>query len=299
MLDRRPRTGIVRAIWGGTLAFWAVGCSAVINPDIDRLGTPIDSGVTDTSTRDSATTDTSRPDTNMSCDPLDPPRCVGESYVQCLAGRIAISDCGPGTFCSDIGGCQPWVCTPGSMNCSADGRALLVCDERGSSSSSIPCANGCNSATSSCNDDIPPQCRDLPSINVGGRVTVDTCDAENTATPIRGGNCPNEESASGRDRTFRIVIEAAGTYRFFVEDVDLADLDVVVYVRSICDDPFTQEGCMDQPCMLVECINDRSALDLALAPGIYYVVVDTYPSGFGGDDACGDIRLSVARADST
>ena len=65
-----------------SLSLAIAGCSAVINPDVDRLGDRADAGRADTDVRP----DTGRRDSSTGCDPSEPPRCEDETYVECIGG---------------------------------------------------------------------------------------------------------------------------------------------------------------------------------------------------------------------
>ena len=142
------------------------------------------------------------------------------------------------------------------------------------------CRTGCNPATSTCNDDIPEECAEIPRIHLGDPKNFNTCEQTDDASPIRGGNCPRDEPALGGDRIFRLEIEHRGRYRISLRDASaIQDIDVVVYVRTHCDDALSQITCMDSPCSLPACLIDETVVDVALEPGVYYVRRGHVPVG--------------------
>ena len=65
----------------------------------------------------------------------------------CDGGCVTDSACGAGSVCDD-GSCTPQVCTPGEQVC--DGDNVLVCNARGTGSSSTSCADACDDTGAGC-----------------------------------------------------------------------------------------------------------------------------------------------------
>ncbi|MBX3270128.1 MAG: hypothetical protein KF729_07695 [Sandaracinaceae bacterium] len=301
---------VLSSRWSAALAFGlCLGCSALVNPDVDRLGGDpgADSGVT---LMDGATP---RPDAG-------PPRdgggaacvegtrtCAGDVLVVCAGGAERREDCAAtGGICRE-GGCRPRACTPGTRTCADDGGSVLACSADGGELSVIDCGDGrCDPSTLAC---VEGACRGLDEIRVGSTETLDLCDESDDDTYERdSAQCRATTRASVGDRVF--VLRLAMDTRVVIELTDVdedAAIDTIVYLRTVCDDPTTQIGCADDvPCMASTaqppyCVDGvdvrQSRLVATLRAGTYYVVVDGFRySRSGVSFGCGEVRLAVRAA---
>jgi len=289
------------------------GCSALINPDDGRLGGGADAGTapTDASTRpeDSGTTPsasgTTTSDSGSSTCLSPDPRCEGDALVTCVSGMEIRQDCRAMEAYCDGGACVPWVCEPGSSECSADRRSSIVCNARGDGTEEIACTGGtCSPATGRCMG-VVDACLTVPPVTIGSTHTIDLCPERDDNTHRRAPGCGSDSRADGHDTVFRLEVSSRRTVTIQLTDVDpSAAIDTIVYVRRACDDADSQEACGDD----VRCDTStapgtlcfdgvdvrQSRIRTELDPGTYYVVVDyfDYTAGeirFG----CGEVELRI------
>ncbi len=297
----------------------AAGCSALVEPDLDRLGPPEDfdagSGTADAG---------AMPGTDggaMPGDDAGPPvgmdggapctsgeaECRGDTLVTCAGGVESPRDCqAESAFCA-MRECRPWVCAPSSRVCSEDGSASLACNARGSREQRVECVGGaCDRATGACGD-APPDCAGYPELAPGDTVTQDLCAEPDANTFVPQADCDGDLRAASGDRIYALRIERSGRYRIELADDDLLrGIDTILYLRRVCDDPRSQLACSDDtPCsgggfpIPTGCMDGidpgRSRLELDLAPGTYYVATDAYVYMLedGRESECGPVRLTV------
>ena len=232
-------------------------------------------------------------DSGPTCTPADE-RCAGETAIRCEASVPTMQDCAAtSAFCdaSSRPTCVAWVCTPGASACSVDLASISTCDARGTGASSTACSRGCTAGA--CRP--PTGCGDTVDATMSlGSMSFDTCaNADDyDYADVTGDGCSGSRS-NGGDYLVRFEVDRAGSFRFTLADDDAsARVDPVVYVRSVCDSGATQLGCDDDTPG-----SRTSSLDLDLAAGDYFVIVDTLewnPSS-GSDYVCGNVRLTIAR----
>lgn len=272
--------------------FWPVslvalmGCSAIVNPDVDRIG-GADSGqpVMDSGTPpgDAGRDAGARPDTGPPC--VTGARCEGDTLISCRGGVESRQDCQAGGAYCLTDHCQPWVCTPSSRECTADLRGLVVCTPRGDNEALTPCELGCDPTARTCVT-TSLTCSTLPRITLGTPQRFDLCREtdEDTYTPTPDG-CPATQRANVGDRTFVLTLTSDTDVVIDLRDVDTAAaVDTVVYVRRVCDDAGTQVACDDDiPCSestVPGCFGStevrQSRIETRLAAGTYYIVADAF-----------------------
>jgi hypothetical protein len=118
---------------------------------------------------------------------------------------------------------------------------------------------------------------------------VSTCGAGDDLDAPPVGDC--DPGANGADLVYRIDLGTASTVTLDLQDVDPgASVDTVVYVRADCGASTGMQFCSDDFGSL-----GHSHLDLFLAAGTWYVIVDSYDytSGNGTAFGCGDVHLAV------
>lgn len=296
-----------------SLALVISGCSAVINPDQDRLGAPRDAGGTPTT--DAGRVDSGivlRLDAGRPTDDAGPPpactdgsRCEGDVLVRCVDGVRSVEDCADRGQLCEGGACAARACEPGIRRCSDDRRDVLVCTARGDGEEAIRCEDGaCDPSTRACVD-APDACADLPGIAVNNSRTLDLCDLDDERTHLPADECRTGTRADSGDAAFRLEITTAGRYRIELVDIDMfTSIDTIVSLRRACDSAESQLACRDDdPCSdtFPLCIGGtalgRSTLTVSLEPGVYYIVVDAFL--YERDSRryeCGNVRLSVEPA---
>jgi hypothetical protein len=226
--------------------------------------------------------------------------CIGELRRVCVGGVIRDEDCtASGAYCEG-GACVPWVCVPGSTDCSTDFRSVVRCDARGAASTTESCSSGfCDPSTGACGT-TPSACASLPSVAVGGTTRFSLCTVSDGDTYTPTGDCAGGVRANSGDRTFQLRIDATRTVTFDLRDVDSSTaIDTVVYVRRVCDDAATQLGCDDDVLCTESDITTgcsggvqvrQSRLTLTLDPGVYFVVADAIEYDVFN---CGTVELRV------
>lgn len=293
-----------------SLLVWvcSVGCSAIIEPNIDRLGDggqiviDIDGGASDSGPGFDAGPglDAGPFDAGMGgCGP-DRSECQGETRVRCARGVETRVDCAAGGAFCEGGECHMQVCEPGSRNC--EGNELIICDARGASETSMGCEIACDDLTGTCIG-MPDMCEGLGRVIVGGTVRVDLCSESDDNTYVPGGQCGADTRANTGDRVLALTIERPMRVTIDLRDVDgMVGIDTVVYLRRVCDQESSQIACSDDiPCSESDIMSGcsdgfqvrQSRITITLEPGTYYVVVDAFE--YGGFD-CGFVDLRVSEA---
>lgn len=304
--------GSPRLLLGPIALTVAAGCSALINPDPDRLGPDegSDSGV---SLMDSGMTGFDAGP--MGFDAGDVPcvegsrRCMGDRLLTCAGGVEVAQDCqSMSAFCSGDQ-CEPHVCRPNSRECSADGGSVVSCNARGSEATTMDCGDSrCDPATRTCVGG-GGACEGIRSIALGTERNTPLCayDDDHTFQPDAT-MCRGMSRADSGDRTFELTLTAPTRVTFELTDVDNARaIDTVLYVRRACDEAGTQVLCADdvpcaastaQPPACIDGVDVRqSRITADLPAGTYYIVVDAFLYSAGGVEfQCGDVRLRVDRA---
>lgn len=293
------------------VAIALAACSAIINPDSDRLGTGPDAGP-------------GRVDSGPG--PIDsgpPPRdgggpcvegsveCNGEALVSCFGGREVVEDCqARSAFCEEDH-CEDWACTPGHRECTPDRRFEIVCTARGDQIVRNECIDGvCSTVTNACVAAMPPPvCPDTRRIIVGESVETDLCGLPDARTFERTApGCDTSMRAASGDEIFLLELDRPTLLTFELTDVDTARaVDTVLYIRSNCEDLTSQIACADDvPCLTStvpggpSCVGSgsvdvrQSRVTLTLPAGRYYIVADAFARrGDGTNYTCGRVRLSV------
>lgn len=289
-----------------SIGFLAGGCmldrsSLGSDPATDAATPPIDAGaprdsgpapVVDAGPVDAGAADAGRP-IDSGPPPCTADRCDGDVARICVGGVLTEMPCAPEGRCveSDTGArCEPYSCTPGATACSADGTAAETCNASGTELSSEPCSRGCV-APGTCRPPTPCDSAIAATLRPGDTMTFNTCgESSDDAYLNVPGHC-TVEGLTGSDVMLRLDIARAGRYRITATDAHPGrSVDPVVYVRTACADRGSQLGCDDDGG------EDRSALlELDLAPGGYFLVVDSYQGWFNSTYLrCGRIAVSVA-----
>lgn len=242
------------------------------------------------------------PDAGPECGPGDATTCLADEVLRtCLDGRITELDCpSMGAFCDSSAlphRCAPRVCEPSRVRCDAD--TLRTCDDRGAAEAARPCPFGCDPARPACRPEAPCPLTDVLDISIGDVVSFDSCAEMSVHSSTL---CPRRP---GREQMFRLVVREAGTVRFDLRDVGDGAADVLLHVRTRCDDGASEIACHDdvpcasspltEPCLAG--VQPRHArLDLDLEPGTYYVVADTIEQTVMGMtfDCSTSVRLEVS-----
>ncbi len=285
-----------------------LGCSAIVNPDSDLLGPDpgVDSGTVVLMDSGDARIDAGPRDGGGVPCTEGAKRCVGETLFTCVGGAEIPRDCrAVGDYC-DVDQCRDQVCEPNRRQCTPALNAVLSCSARGDLLSREACPNGCDPETITC---LPPGgvCDDVPSIDVGGRHTVDLCERADNNTHQPADGCGSTSRADVQDQIFSLTLERRQRVTIELTDVDAPRaVDTLVYVRRTCDDMGSQIACDDDvPC-------DRSTADppacfggvdvrqsritLTLDAGTYFIVVDGF--AYTNDSvafSCGLVELRVER----
>jgi len=307
-LSSRTPAFIVSACLAGV---GLLGCSSLVNPDSDLLGTDpgvdagtvmlMDSGPT---TRDAGT----RPDAGGMMCAEGTSRCAGDTLFTCAGGMELPQDCqAMGAFCSGDA-CSPHVCTPNQRECSSGGTAVLSCSARGDLVSRDACPNGCDPDTLACRPDGGGGCADdADTIEIGESHTINLCEDDNTNTHESSAECTSSGDANLGDRVFSLTVERRQRLTIELTDVDEASaIDTILYIRSVCDRTDSQLACDDDvpcdestaepPACFGEVDLRQSRIETTLDPGTYYIVIDGF--NYRTDRvsfSCGDVELSVER----
>lgn len=300
----------MRRAWLSAVLVVLAGCSAIVNPDVDQLGgtdsgqPSIDSGIR---VLDGGRDAGPPPqDTGTPC--VIGSRCEGETLVTCRGGVETRQSCPDmGAFCL-TDRCQPWVCEPGSRECTGDLRGVIVCNARGDNETLTPCELGCDPTTDSCVT-TSPACMGLPRIALNSEQTFNLCtetDGDTYAPTPDGAGCPAMERADVGDRTFVLTLTRDTDVVIDLRDLDTVfAVDTVVYVRRACDEAGSQIACDDDvtcaestiggPCASVEVRQSR--IVTRLTAGTYYIVADAF--AYSTERVmyrCGMVQLSVDEA---
>lgn len=287
------------------------GCSALINPDTDLLGSDPDSGVT---LMDSGMTGFDAGP--MGFDAGDVPcmegsrRCAGDRLLTCVGGMLVPQDCqSMDAFC-DVDHCQPHVCVPNSRECSADGRSVVSCDGRGSEATAMSCGDArCDPATRMCVGGGPACAISNGNVSLGTSRPFGLCttDDNNTFQPD-GRMCNGMARSDVGDQILTLTLTEPTRVTFELTDVDESRaIDTILYVRRTCDDPSSQILCADDvPCAASTvdppaCFDGvdvrQSRVTADLPAGTYYIVIDAFAYTTGGVEfECGRVQLRVDRA---
>ncbi|MCA9608997.1 MAG: hypothetical protein KC619_25525, partial [Myxococcales bacterium] len=239
------------------LAFVPVlaGCSALINPDTDLLGTDdgTDSGVT---LMDSGVMGVDAGP--MGIDAGDRPcvegtrSCAGDQLVSCVGGMEVPQDCQSMEAFCDVDHCTPHVCVPNSRECSADGTSVVSCNGRGSEAVAESCGDArCDPATRTCVGGGPECPRSTATIRIGGTYRIGLCTPDDSDTFVPDGRmCTGTSRADSGDRVFTLTLDAPTRVTLELTDIDeRRAVDTILYVRRNCDDPSSQILCADDvPC---------------------------------------------------
>jgi hypothetical protein len=248
---------------------------------LDRSGIAIDGSLPRDGSppRDGGTTSCSAADNH----------CESELAFTCGAsGTLRSMDCAASSAYCMNATCVPWLCMPSSTACSADFSSVLTCDARGATQTSTTCPFGCDWTTQACLGDIP--C----AVAVAGTVTpddtriLDLCGAGNDQNWITQSNdgCFGGD-VNGEDVIVRLQILQAGIFSIDLTDADPArTIDPAIYLRTICNDPLTQFNCEDD----ITSSDKNAHMDVALAAGTYFMVIDSFASGSTG---CGMVQLAI------
>ncbi|MCB9596762.1 MAG: hypothetical protein H6719_28830 [Sandaracinaceae bacterium] len=291
------------------------GCSALINPDTDLLGTDpdvdsgtvmlMDSGMTGFDAGPGFDGGPLFDAGNETC-VEGTRRCVGDSLRTCASGMEIPQDCqAMDAFCQ-TDHCEPHVCRPNSRECSADGGSVLSCSARGDALDTMSCGSGrCDGATRMCTGG-GDACTGLMGIRPGADREMNLCSFSDDNTYQPDTMCRGTTRASVGDRIFELRLDAPTRVTIELTDIDEgAAIDTIFYLRRVCDDQSTQIGCADDvPCAAstaepAACFDGvdvrQSRLTVDLPAGNYYIVADAflYTTGGGTMFGCGRVRLSV------
>lgn len=144
----------------------SVGCSAIIEPDLDRLGAPLDAGAPrDAAAIDGAARDAGTPDGGAACPAScdDGHACTTDACEGARCVHTTDDDaCGDGERCSPLLGCVPERCTRDEE-----------CDDAVHCNGAEHCEPG--TGGTGCVAGDPPVCDD------GASCTTDACDAATDA----------------------------------------------------------------------------------------------------------------------
>jgi hypothetical protein len=194
--------------------------------------------------------------------------------------------------------CATTTCVDGSFNAGTASESVTVAVAAG-----VPyyvVADGYAGATStftltvtcgdgSCADPFPVDASGPMSVDI----VVDTCPGGSDSTSPALGDC-TAGGADGPDLVYRLDLGYAADVSLDLVDFDgSVAIDVVLYVRDVCTSGglADAEGCSDDVGGMLR----HGHLDLTLAAGSYYVIVDEwlYSDGTGTTYDCGNVWLNI------
>lgn len=309
-VDLRDSSALGIALW--TIS--TLGCSAVVNPDQDRLGPLVDADLrprlmdSGSGDPDAGRPPPPRRDAGMGGCSISP-RCEMDVRVFCDGDVLSEEDCQQDeSFCSS-GSCVPWRCDPGEIEC-VDG-ASAVCNERGSGVDTRPCPGGrCDPDTGECFDEPPPPpgCPGAIAIGVGDDDEIDLCEYADERVPVRSDSCANVNADLG-DLVYALEIEETQEVVIELTDIDpVVAIDTLIYLRRSCDDSASQFACADDVACGAStvpggprCSGDvdvrQSRMRVRLEPGTYFLIVDGFDYTRNTIRyQCGNVRLEVREA---
>lgn len=271
----------------------APGTDAPVPPGTDAPFVPVDAPIVTPDTPSGADAPVVTPDA-----PACVPGCESVTVVRTCTGPNV--DCAlNGMTCNpSTAACAGPPCVEGRVECSPDGGASLRCTG-GVRVPTLCDGYGCDTATGLCD----PQCNRIMGTFTPGTVTFDVCSYGADFQNNTGPGCM--AAADGEDRMARIVVPTRSRLDARARDDDGgANVDVVLYLRSGCDDAGTQIACGDDvPCAeafdMSTCIRGNqwreAHLTADLGPGVYYLTVDSIDDFAESIDwGCGDVSLTVS-----
>lgn len=297
------RSALVAALFFA-LAF--AGCSAIINPDSDRLGAGPDTGPPPRV--DSGTRDAGPPGDGGDC-VEGTPTCSGDALVSCSGGMEVLQDCQAARAFCEVDHCEPWVCVPGDRECASDGESAFVCTARGDEIEEHGCGDGfCDPDTNACVMDVPPPvCEGFGRISPGESIITDLCGLPDDNTFERATGCDFGSRAQSGDEIFVLELDRSTRLTFELTDIDTTRaIDTVLYIRRDCEDGESQVACHDDVACGASTVPGgafctggvdvrQSRMTLTLPAGRYYIVVDAFERRSDGVTySCGRVRLSIS-----
>lgn len=281
-----------------------VGCSLARSPlrsradaPVEGVDAPIEPGldapieVVDAPVEPDVPIGLDAPDAPLPDAPACIPGCAGEVVRDCAGPP---RDCAAeGQTCRVLTTGPTCTCIDAPARCAPDGRAVESCSA--GVLTITPCdGRGCMSPA------CPMACGGFRPI--AATQTVDLCGTGADRVNLTGGECAFE--ANGEEAGFLIELTTRSRVTLTVRDADdSTDVDTVLYLRSICNDPATQVACDDDvpcaeaPSALGACFDGaqfrQSSITVELERGAYYVITDSVEQFNRGIDwTCGRVELT-------
>lgn len=123
-------------------------------------------------------------------------------------------------------------------------------------------------------------------------MTFDLCGGVNDSDFADGPGCDDWLEANGQDRIVRLEVDRPGRYRIELTNASDHALDAAVYVRTACEERGSEIGCANGG---VGTFSLDARLELELAAGDYFVILDSLDYSLGITTRCGPVQLTITR----